>query len=46
LPGCFSQGETIEKTKENIREAIEAYLDIDNENIEIGLEDEIHELAL
>ncbi len=30
LPGCFSQGEEIEETKENIKEAIEGYLEIDN----------------
>lgn len=26
LPGCFSQGETVEETMENVREAIEAHL--------------------
>lgn len=26
LPGCYSQGETIEETMKNIREAIEAYI--------------------
>ena len=25
LPGCFSQGETIEEVKANIKEAIEVY---------------------
>jgi predicted RNase H-like HicB family nuclease len=46
LPGCFSQGETIEETKLNIREAIEGFLEIEEKSIEIGLEDEIHELAI
>lgn len=27
LPGCFSQGETIEETMENTKEAIELYLE-------------------
>ena len=27
LPGCYSQGETMEETLENIREAIECHLD-------------------
>jgi predicted RNase H-like HicB family nuclease len=27
LPGCFSQGETIEEIRANIREAIECHLD-------------------
>ena len=26
LPGCYSQGETIEETMENVKEAIEAHL--------------------
>ena len=27
LPGCFSQGETIEETIANLREAVELYLE-------------------
>ncbi len=27
LPGCYSQGETIEETLENIREAIEGHME-------------------
>ena len=27
LPGCFSEGETLEEAKENIQEAIELYLE-------------------
>ncbi|MCP2604776.1 type II toxin-antitoxin system HicB family antitoxin [Candidatus Aminicenantes bacterium AH-873-B07] len=27
LPGCFSQGETIEETMKNIREAIESHIE-------------------
>jgi predicted RNase H-like HicB family nuclease len=35
LSGCFSQGDTIEEAKENIKEAIELYLeDTENELIE------------
>ncbi|MEA2035426.1 MAG: type II toxin-antitoxin system HicB family antitoxin [Euryarchaeota archaeon] len=26
LPGCYSQGETVEETMENVKEAIEAHL--------------------
>jgi len=26
LPGCFSQGETVEEALKNVREAIEAHL--------------------
>jgi len=27
LPGCYSQGDTLNETKENIKEAIELYLE-------------------
>jgi predicted RNase H-like HicB family nuclease len=27
LPGCFSQGETLEEVRANIKEAIEAYIE-------------------
>ncbi len=27
LPGCFSQGETVEKTLENIKEAIDLHIE-------------------
>jgi predicted RNase H-like HicB family nuclease len=28
LPGCYSQGETVEETLGNVKEAIELYLDV------------------
>ena len=28
LPGCYSQGETVEELKENVREAIAGVLDV------------------
>ncbi|RLI77574.1 type II toxin-antitoxin system HicB family antitoxin [Archaeoglobales archaeon] len=34
LPGCVSQGETREEAIENVKEAIEVYLDIDDAQIE------------
>ena len=34
LPGCVSQGETRDEALENIMEAIEVYLDIDDAEIE------------
>ena len=33
LPGCFSQGETPAKAKENIKEAIEGWLEVMNEKV-------------
>jgi len=36
LPGCISQGKTIEETLENIKEAIELYLEPDEDFITVG----------
>ncbi len=33
LPGCISQGETYEETLENIKEAIELYLELDEDEL-------------
>lgn len=33
LPGCFSQGETFEEVKDNIREAIEVYLESQEKDV-------------
>jgi len=45
LPGCVSEGDTLDETKANIREAIEGYLEVVQEhNIEIGPDDEIFEV--
>lgn len=37
LPGCVSQGETLEELKRNIREAMEAVLEQDTKNIDLTL---------
>jgi predicted RNase H-like HicB family nuclease len=34
LPGCASQGETLEEALENIKEAIELYLEDSDQNLE------------
>lgn len=34
LPGCMTQGETFEDTKENIKDAIEAYIEVLKEDCE------------
>ena len=49
LPGCVSQGETRDEALENIREAIEVYLDIDDAEIEAeikGKKAEVVEVTL
>ncbi|MDD5497757.1 MAG: type II toxin-antitoxin system HicB family antitoxin [Atribacterota bacterium] len=36
LPGCFSQGKTIEELKGNITEAIEGWLEVMNDKAKKG----------
>ena len=45
LPGCFSQGDTLEQTRERIQESIEAYLGLE-ENVEAPDDGEIWEIAV
>ena len=33
LPGCISEGDTFEEAVENIEEAVELYLETDDENV-------------
>jgi predicted RNase H-like HicB family nuclease len=43
LPGCISEGDTLDEARRNIREAIELYLEPDEEPVlpEGGLTEEI-----
>jgi len=42
-----SEGDTLDETKSNIREAIEGYLEVvQGDNIEIGPDDEIFEVQV
>ncbi len=40
LPGCYSQGETIEETMKNIKEAIESHLMVLKEEEKIPIEED------
>ncbi len=42
LPGCISEGETYEETLENIKEALELYLEVMKERNDTILEDNTH----
>jgi predicted RNase H-like HicB family nuclease len=46
LPGCVSEGETKEEALENIKEAIELYLEPVEDDMGFGPNTEIAELAL
>jgi predicted RNase H-like HicB family nuclease len=46
LPGCVTQGETVEDVTLNLREAIEGWLSIETSETTAGLSDRVIELAL
>jgi len=46
LPGCVSEGDTKEEALENIKEAIELYLEPEDENLVLKKGTEIIELAV
>ena len=46
LPGCISEGDTWEEALGNIREAIELYLELTEQDYTIEKNSEIVELAL
>jgi predicted RNase H-like HicB family nuclease len=46
LPGCISEGDSREDAMTNIREAIDLYLEPVEDDLPIGLETEIMEIAL
>jgi predicted RNase H-like HicB family nuclease len=46
IPGCATQGETMEEIEINVREAIEGCLSADVEEQLLQLDDQVIELAL
>jgi predicted RNase H-like HicB family nuclease len=46
IPGCATQGETMEEIEANIREAIEGCLSVAVEQPVLQLDDQVIELAL
>jgi predicted RNase H-like HicB family nuclease len=46
IPGCATQGETIEELKQNLYEAIEGILSLEKDSINLDKDDEIMELSL
>ncbi len=46
LPGCFTQGESLEEVRENLREAINGWFEAGEPTEALAKEDQILELAL
>jgi len=46
IPGCATQGETIDELLENLKEAIEGCLSIDISNVQVTEADRIVEIAV
>jgi predicted RNase H-like HicB family nuclease len=46
LPGCVSQGETMDDLRSNVREAIEGWLMAENDGVESKNADEVIEVAV
>ena len=46
LPGCLTQGETMEELKANLREAIELWLSVDDEVMKTTAKDMVLELTV
>ena len=46
IPGCATQGETMEELRSNLREAIEGCLSVPLETSSVQTDDQVIELAL
>jgi predicted RNase H-like HicB family nuclease len=46
LPGCVTQGETIQEVETNLREAVEGWLSVETAQAEPGAGDRIVEVAV
>ena len=46
LPGCISEGDTVEDAMRNIREAVELYLESGDDEYQAGAGAVVKELAL
>ena len=46
LPGCVSQGETMDEIRANVREAIEGWLTAEDDQAQLKNADEVIEVAV
>ncbi|MBN2507980.1 MAG: type II toxin-antitoxin system HicB family antitoxin [Verrucomicrobia bacterium] len=46
LPGCMTQGETVEEVTRNLREAVDGWLSVETPGGELASSDRVIELAV
>ena len=46
LPGCVTQGETLDEIRANLHEAIELWLSVEESSVPLATDDQVLELAL
>ncbi len=46
VPGCFTQGDSLEELLPNIYEAVEACLSVDTKDVALKKEDHVLEIAI
>ncbi len=46
MPGCVTQGETLDEIRENLKEAIVGWLEAGEPMLEVAARDQVLELAL
>ena len=46
LPGCVTQGETLDEIRANLHEAIALWLSVDEPSLPLATDDQVLELAL
>lgn len=46
IPGCATQGETLDELTENLQEAVEACLSVNIEEIELSEQDKVIEIGV
>ena len=46
LPGCITEGETMEELKHNLKDAIQGWLEVANDNHTLGSNAQIVEVAV
>ncbi|MEL6382590.1 MAG: type II toxin-antitoxin system HicB family antitoxin [Cyanobacteria bacterium J06626_18] len=46
LPGCITEGDTMEEVMTNLKDAIEGWLDVANSRDAVGVADQVVEIAV